>query len=76
MEIDPAPIAVFYVVLLLLRRGGRVKDLVQRLGMHIAKHQVQMLADGNIAIRQHHKAIQYAVTIQFKVPFSPVVIKQ
>ena len=74
MKIDPAGIAVLYMVLLLFNRAGTIKNFVKRIGENIADQQIQMLANRHVAIRQYNQAVQDAVAVQFQISPSPVII--
>ena len=75
MKINPTFVAVLGILALRLTGRCAVKNLVERLLMDIPQHHVEILAERNVPVAMHHKAIHDALAAQAKMSVAPFIIE-
>ena len=75
MEVNPAVVAVLRVTALSLARLQAVENLVERLVMNIAEHNIEILTKRHVAIAVNDETAHDALAAQVQMPIAPLVVE-
>ena len=75
VEVDPAAVALLLVLTLELAAGSAVEYLVERLVVDIAQHDVEVLADGHVAVAVDYEGALDALAAEIEIAFAPLLVE-
>src|SRR5688500_16139507 len=75
MKVEPALVAVVDVMMLYFPGFFAVENFVKTLVENVADFEIQVLANGHVAIGKNDKAVEDAVTAHFHIVPAPLIIQ-